>query len=629
MNSVKVNSVKVGVAQHDATATASEQALPSLNSERVSRHGLWLMGAMLVIITATILMFTSAWDDSPVWDEPEHLTGGYLYLTAQDYRINCFHPPLFKDLAALPLLFMPLKSPLDDPHCRKQIFFAPHRFFYSLGNDCQSMMRAARAPLMLSAAAFFFYFFFSIAQLYGRPTALFALVMLGFSPTILAHSRYVTNDVPAAAAFFICFIEYAKFLQNPGRRRLALIASLTAIAQLIKFSLIVLYPLYALFAVINAFMLYRGGRRALAGDLRAAAWQSAVVVFTGLVVVSSVYAWHMVHMPAGFQEAYNVGHFDSPGSSGIPAPILWTQQVPALRGLSWYMTGLLAQSHNLDTGNTLPLFFMGEFRSTAQPGFFPIMVLTKEPCGFLLLAVLGFVAWIMTQAKRILAQAGTTTTAANLVPIWGTLFVALYMSVAMRGGLTIGIRHLAPIFPFVYMLTAVFLVGYLAGRKPFEKKCLLSVMAVLTGWGAVSSTLSWPGYVSYYNELAGGKAGGASIALDSDFDWGGDLLRLRKYVDSRNIDAIHVMYHGKGSPKYYLGDHYRPLSEAQPPPSGEWRAASATFQRWGMSSAYSGGAASGSNVVPPPSRHFQEIKWCGEATPVANAGDSILIYRVP
>ena len=57
-----------------------------------------------------LLTITSMWDDNANYDERIHLPAGYSYITRQDMRLNPEHPPLVKDLAALPLLFISVKS---------------------------------------------------------------------------------------------------------------------------------------------------------------------------------------------------------------------------------------------------------------------------------------------------------------------------------------------------------------------------------------------------------------------------------------------------------------------------------------------------------------------------------------
>ena len=55
-----------------------------------------------------ILMFFSSWNDAATFDEVAHIPAGYSYLTQKDYRLNPEHPPLIKDLSAIPLLFLKL-----------------------------------------------------------------------------------------------------------------------------------------------------------------------------------------------------------------------------------------------------------------------------------------------------------------------------------------------------------------------------------------------------------------------------------------------------------------------------------------------------------------------------------------
>ena len=61
------------------------------------------------------LAFFSAQQDAMTHDEVAHIAAGYSYLDRQDYRLNPMHPPLVKDLAALPLQFLDLSFPYDDP----------------------------------------------------------------------------------------------------------------------------------------------------------------------------------------------------------------------------------------------------------------------------------------------------------------------------------------------------------------------------------------------------------------------------------------------------------------------------------------------------------------------------------
>jgi predicted membrane-bound dolichyl-phosphate-mannose-protein mannosyltransferase len=92
-----------------------------------------LLGVMFV------LMFFSAKGDSNIVDEVAHIPSGYSYLTTGDYRLNPEHPPIIKDLAALPLVFMNLKFPYDLFYANNPVINNQWEmgwsFIYKLGNN--------------------------------------------------------------------------------------------------------------------------------------------------------------------------------------------------------------------------------------------------------------------------------------------------------------------------------------------------------------------------------------------------------------------------------------------------------------------------------------------------------------
>src|SRR4030042_1870231 len=70
--------------------------------------------AGFLIFVMFLTAFFSMKETSLTFDELAHIPAGYSYLTEQDYRINPEHPPLLKDIAALPLLFLDLNFPSKD-----------------------------------------------------------------------------------------------------------------------------------------------------------------------------------------------------------------------------------------------------------------------------------------------------------------------------------------------------------------------------------------------------------------------------------------------------------------------------------------------------------------------------------
>ncbi|HIP50327.1 MAG TPA: hypothetical protein EYG99_02655, partial [Candidatus Pacebacteria bacterium] len=58
-----------------------------------------------------IVSFSLAWTDSLTFDEVAHISAGYTYAKAHDYRLNPEHPPLLKVLSGIAIL--PLRPNFD------------------------------------------------------------------------------------------------------------------------------------------------------------------------------------------------------------------------------------------------------------------------------------------------------------------------------------------------------------------------------------------------------------------------------------------------------------------------------------------------------------------------------------
>src|SRR3989344_5961985 len=136
----------------------------------------------LLLLLFGFLSVLSMWNDSAIVDEGPHLPAGYSYLTQKDMRLNPEHPPLLKDLAAIPLLFMninfpsQIKSGTDD--INGQWDFG-HYFLYNSGNDAQNMMRAGRLPIILISLLLGFFVFKFASELWGKNIGFLALFVVG------------------------------------------------------------------------------------------------------------------------------------------------------------------------------------------------------------------------------------------------------------------------------------------------------------------------------------------------------------------------------------------------------------------------------------------------------------------
>lgn len=618
-------------------AVATKRSAPTVVGTWASTNFLTLL-AMAAVLIYGLATLTSSWDDSPAYDETEHVTSGYLCLTERNFRVNPWHPPLAKDLSAVPLWSAGVKPPAAAASINVSNQQIVHDFFFAGGNDPQSIIRLARMPMIASAVAFLAVYFFLNARFFGPLAGLFSLVLLSSSPTFLAHGRFVENDVMAAAAFFVSIALFVEFLCRRSSSVFMLTAFAVAVSQLVKFSLIALYPYFAILCICLLV------RRLVRSKTLAAALKTvllslidlslvALMYLFGLVMVAVVYQWHVANLPSEFQAWYNSFTFDRLQAPALAVALNLMASVDNLRGLSWYLTGLAAQTLHVQSGFGMESYLLGKWYRGGNSIYFPLVIGIKESLAALALTALAAGSFLLdVRAKTVFVlQSSDRNRRAIMFGAASVLFVSLYMMMSASCGLNIGVRHVLPILPFVMSLTGAQLAAQtrVIGNRP---SFFLLLVAVLLMVNFVSVHLSWPGYLSYYNEVVGGKRGGATVAVDSNCDWGTDLLRLKRFLERRKLDKVELLYFGKGDPKAYLGASYLPFSLEQRPEPGQWVAVSVTHWRRIKSALASRERTIyltlQSDGQSQPVR-VADLEWMSHLKEQEVVGDSLILFKQP
>lgn len=604
--------------------------------------------ALLLLSTMFFIVFTSAWNDSAIMDELAHIPAGYSYVKLKDMRLNPEHPPLMKDLAGLGLLPLNPRFPTDTAFWRDDVngqWSQGTAFLYESGNDPDKILLFSRLPLMLLAILFGWLLYKWINSLYGPQVALLATSFYAFSPTFLAHSRYVTTDLAAAFGFFIGLATFLRFLEKQTFRRLLVAGLAFGFAQLLKFSLFLLVPLYGILMLLWLLVQerernYEPGRRGkIIRFLKEAGVLSAklgLLALLGLALIWLVYSFHVWNYPQErqFRDAEFI--LSSFGIRELVNLDLWMIKHEFLRPLGQYLLGLLMVIQRAAGGNTT--YYFGEVSAAGWSSYFPLAYLMKETIAFHLLTLLA-----LALALRNIKNAGEKSWHAvrtwirdNFALASSIIFIAFYWTYSIRSPLNIGVRHVLPTFPFIYLLVSRELVRWvhrphLEESKTFGERVKelyhrflepipkLIILTLLLLWILAAAVITFPFYLSYYNEAIGIENGYRYI-VDSNYDWGQDLKRLRDIAEKENIKKIHLDYFGGGSPRHYLGEKYEPWWSAKgPPPSGSLFAVSATLLQGAR-----GRPVKGFQIKPEDT-----YPWLEGLEPIRRAGLSIFIYRIP
>jgi hypothetical protein len=140
---------------------------------------------------------------------------------------------------------------------------------------------------------------------------------------------------------------------------------------------------------------------------------------------------------------------------------------------------------------------------------------------------------------------------------WSVLLVpvVVFLGIAMRSDINIGVRHVLPILPFLYLVGASAL-GWLLMH---DRRWGIAIVALLA-WQVVSSARSFPGYMAYANELWGGPKRVHLYLSDSNSDWGQQMKTAAEYLKRRGVKDCWMAYTAAGvADERYYGVNCRRL----------------------------------------------------------------------
>ncbi len=580
-------------------------------------------------------------------DELAHIPAGYGYVKFLDYRLNPEHPPLVKMIAALPLAFMHLNFPTDKASWKNDIngqWAVGTQFLYESGNNADRIIQWARVgPMILTLILIAFVYFWS-RELLGAKWAFLPTILTAFSPTVLAHGHYVTTDIGAALGVIVALYFFVKFLRQQNRRNLIFAGLAFGFAELLKFSAVILIPY---FLILVAIFWSISNHRNLRESWRI--FRSVILVFLiGLILIYPFYLITTLNYPIE-KQVHDTDFILSSFAHGPPAPgeicipmrcvaefDIWMADKPLLRPVAQYMLGILMVVQRSAGGNTA--YFLGEVSASGSPLYFPAVYLMKESLPVLIFMALTLL-YALYRVGRAIRKRQLNFMAYSLTrlpELSMLLFIIIYGVYSITSPLNIGVRHLLPIMPLAYILTAAGLKSFsqeTGSRELGNRNLKLGLIGAMVLWFLVSVGRAYPHYLSYFNEAIGTDSGWQYVT-DSNYDWGQDLKRLKEFVDNppagEKIDKVAVDYFGGGSPTYYLGDASTPLStgkavlwqsaKGSPKESGvQWLAVSIGFLQ----------NAKG-ELHPGHTRNPEdEYRWLENyETPYAKAGKSIFIYKL-
>ncbi len=576
--------------------------LRAANEESGSaRRNRWCRYALPVLAAVhTALLAWGAYRHSPTVDETAHLPSGMSHWEFRRFDLYAVNPPLVRLVAAIPVLFSDAKrdwSNYTTDRSRRLEFAVGRDFLRANGDRSYWYFTIARWACIPFSLLGMFVCARWAGELYGEWAGLCAAVLWCFSPMILGHGQLITPDVGAASIGLTASYAFWKFMSRPAPGSTVVAGAVLGVAWLTKATLLLLGPVWLMLWLLDRFYLRR--RDEGGASERVPRLVELVLLFLIAVLV--------IHVGYGFEGSFaRLGDIEFVSRLGVTdeGRQRWSEHrlgdmpVPLPEN---YVRGIDRQKADFEAG--WESYLRGEWRKGGWWYYYLYGLAVKLPVGLLVLLGLGTLG-VLCGRPLMRDEWFVVVPAMSVIAF-----------VSSQTGFNHHVRYVLPALPFLFIFACrVFrsprrgggnceLVG---GRR--SRRIVDTVAIGAVGWFVLSSLSVYPHSLSYFNELVGGPRNGHRHLLNSNIDWGQDLLYLREWLE-RHPEArpVYLAYF----PSWQSG----PLVERLPVEK---------FAR--------------SEIVPQPGWYAvslnelygprDDLRFLRDLRPIHRAGYSILVFRV-
>ncbi len=565
----------------------------------------------LLLIISAALATSSLLGDSPTFDEPLHLASGVAMLKHGDFRMSADHPPLARIWCALPLMLMSDTSPgaEDEAWVDADIVAYGVKWMFEM-NDPQRLIVPARLMMVLALIATCLTTYALARRVFGPDAGLLALLIAALSPTLLAHGRLVTTDLPIALFIALTLLTYSLLLERVTWPRLIAAGLAVGAAAVSKMSWPLVLP--AMGIMLFAALVRSARNQAERERESHVAAESATVLKprggTREFEKSGKSRRDATTLPQplpgreGGQSAIRPPLPGREGGQARTSPALLIVGSAALAGFVWlaiwsaygWQRTLIAPlpagasaeetaryERSLETINFQWHYALHDENDVSRTGL--VASLCRAAVDYSLLPdgyVFGLARTLFFTGARTAYFLGDYSESG-----WRGYFPTVFLiktpiaaiGLMFAGAAALWIARLRPRDVTLLAGMAAFIViygGYLiASNVNLGHRHLLPIYPLLYAiaggaaawcsvrlgrwlvaaaavWLVAANAYIYPHYLSYFNELIGGPAHGHEYVVDSSIDWGQDLLRLRDFAAREK--PVYLSYFGSADPQRYL-----------------------------------------------------------------------------
>jgi hypothetical protein len=546
----------------------------------------------IIICTLLIAMFSAtAWlaslHESATTDEPVSLFSSWAVAHLQDFRSDSENPPLWKYYVGSATSTADFAATTNSPGWRQLLTdntsegsLASSALYSTPGLDADTLIHRARARMILLGALLAATIAWWAWRIAGPFAAIVATAFFCLDPNFLAHTPLIKNDVPETLVFLWLMAITWLTGQRATFPRLSLLAVALAAALMTKFSGVLAIPILFTLLLVRSLLPtpWTIGGWTAATRLRRLATSSTIFVCVVLITwgltwasydfrfnptadAADAFDFHAALQTCAAHEclAESIDPFNISPQAIHAFVSNWTPPLPLRLVLAANDHHLLPQSslrglvgvYAWSRGRVA--YLCGQSSVIGWWYYFPAAFAFKTPLATL--AALTIAIIIVTKRIPRLNPPAIWTLSAALIP------PSFYLIYAMTSRVDVGIRHIFPIYPFLFILIGV--AASIACKTRPKLTAILSAAFILAL--AIKTASAFPNFIPFFNRAAGGSRGGFQLLSDSNLDWGQDLPALAQWQRENPRHQLYLCYWGSADPRYY-GIHYINLPASDAPP---------------------------------------------------------------
>jgi 4-amino-4-deoxy-L-arabinose transferase-like glycosyltransferase len=547
-------------------------------------------------------------EENPTIDEVVHLPAGVTYWQNHTFRLYHHNPPLVKLVAALPVVWSGVSTePLYElkawnSKAPDQATFA-HHFAAHNAERYFELFQLARLTMPLFSLIGGVVVFVWSRRLYGAWGGLLSLALWVFCPNVLAHGRLITSDMGSTALGVAATYVFWIYLQKASWRWAVAAGVMLGLAQLTKFSMLLLYAVFPFLWALH--LLFVHPRRDWLARGRRAVAHGIAIVAISFLTIDAGYLFEGVGIPLGRFEfgsraltrrvtpgvgrpesenllldtvwKFRVNRFRKTWLSEVPCPLpehyvlgfdeqkIETEGIPSDWGAAAKAdriarkragpkaTALEAGADNVarilrsgdpdkKAADGYPVYLNGELKRTGWWYYYALALLYKIPEGTWLLIVLSLAA--------ALASVRSRTAVFDELALW-TVPLVIFFSISFLTDINLGLRYVLPILPYLFVATGK-VAPWILGMNGSRRRAMGLVAAGSLALTITATASIAPQYLAYFNWASGGPDRVPPRLIDSNLDWGQDLVGLQEWC-RKTIPGqpIGLAYFGQINPSIF------------------------------------------------------------------------------